>query len=203
MAPRASATIGKRATSPGVLARAAAATRAALARTLVLLAALALVGLGVALAAAILDYNPRDPSFGTATGRLATNVAGPAGAHAADLLLQLFGWAALAIAPIIAIAGLRIAQRRPFGVRRAALGTLAALLLGAAALGAVGTEGAGLPAGHGGIFGLLADRAAGTLAAIPVLAEVPMPLLFAMVLAPAAISAWIWASGLGLADMTA
>ena len=52
---------------------------------------LGLVGLTVLLA--LLTYDPRDPSFDTATTQHATNIAGPIGAMAADLLLQGFGLA--------------------------------------------------------------------------------------------------------------
>ncbi len=203
MATRAGATTGMRtpARTAGAMARAAAAARAALVRTAVVLAALALLVLAVALVAAIVDYNPRDPSLGTATGRLATNIAGPIGAYAADVLLQLFGWVSLAIAPILAVAALRLVQQRSFGVRRGAAGTLAALILGAAAIGAVWTTPVPLPAGHGGIVGLLTARLAAALQGVPTLAEVPMALLLALLLAPAAVGLWVWASGIGFDDL--
>jgi len=52
---------------------------------------LGLIGLAVLLA--LLTYDPRDPSFNTATARRAVNLAGPAGAMVADFLLQGFGLA--------------------------------------------------------------------------------------------------------------
>ncbi len=59
-----------------------------------------LVGVGLAMAGlllllALMSYNPRDPSFNTATAGTASNWVGPAGAVTADLLLQSFGVAAL------------------------------------------------------------------------------------------------------------
>ena len=63
---------------------------------------------GVALAVAalllllsLISYNPRDPSFNTATAGNATNWVGVAGATTADLLLQSFGLAALL--PVLAL----------------------------------------------------------------------------------------------------
>ncbi len=47
--------------------------------------------LGLTLLVALLTYDPRDPSFDTATTRHAANLAGPVGAFLADLLLQGFG----------------------------------------------------------------------------------------------------------------
>ena len=63
---------------------------------------------GVALAIAalllllsLMSYNPRDPSFNTATAGRAANWVGVAGATTADLLLQTFGLAALL--PVLAL----------------------------------------------------------------------------------------------------
>ena len=55
-----------------------------------------LVGMGVAagalvLLAALVSYNPHDPSMNTATSRSATNLVGLAGATASDALVQYFG----------------------------------------------------------------------------------------------------------------
>jgi len=52
---------------------------------------LGLVGLTILVALA--TYDPRDPSFNTATTRHAANLAGPVGATLADILLQGFGLA--------------------------------------------------------------------------------------------------------------
>ena len=65
-----------------------------------------LAGVGLAIAGlllllALISYNPRDPSFNTATGLHATNWVGSAGAATADLLLQSFGIAALL--PVLAL----------------------------------------------------------------------------------------------------
>jgi S-DNA-T family DNA segregation ATPase FtsK/SpoIIIE len=52
---------------------------------------------------ALISYNPNDPSSDTATGREATNLLGPFGATAANILLQYFGFASLAflVPPIV------------------------------------------------------------------------------------------------------
>jgi S-DNA-T family DNA segregation ATPase FtsK/SpoIIIE len=52
---------------------------------------------------ALISYNPNDPSSDTATAREATNLLGPLGATAANILLQYFGFAALAflLPPIV------------------------------------------------------------------------------------------------------
>ena len=59
----------------------------------------ALVALG--LAAALLSYDPADPSMNTATNRPVSNLAGPAGAVLSDILLQGFGYAAAL--PVLAL----------------------------------------------------------------------------------------------------
>ena len=63
---------------------------------------LVLVG-AAAVLVALISYNPNDPSSDTATARAATNLLGPLGATAANILLQYFGFAALAflLPPIV------------------------------------------------------------------------------------------------------
>nr|WP_245704901.1 DNA translocase FtsK [Belnapia rosea] len=89
-----------------------------------LLAALAGLGLLVALA----SYDPADPSLSTATGRTPTNLAGPAGAVVADLLLQGFGWAGAL--PGLALLGWawRLGTHRGIGLFPARLAALLAAL---------------------------------------------------------------------------
>ena len=88
-----------------------------------------LLGLGgVALLVALACYNPLDPSINTATSRPPTNLAGAAGAMAADLLIQSFGVAAV-LPGLVALAwAWRIASHRGLGSFAARLvSTLAAL----------------------------------------------------------------------------
>jgi S-DNA-T family DNA segregation ATPase FtsK/SpoIIIE len=95
---------------------------------------LALGLLGIALLIALATYDPRDPSLDTATAQRATNLAGPAGALLADLLLQGFG-AAGALPGLAMLAwAWRIASRRGVGSMAA---RLAALLAAMPVLGAV------------------------------------------------------------------
>ena len=64
-------------------------------------AGLALVLAAAAALLALLTYSSDDASLNNANLRDAGNLLGPLGAVAADLLLQLFGWAALAfLAPL-------------------------------------------------------------------------------------------------------
>jgi S-DNA-T family DNA segregation ATPase FtsK/SpoIIIE len=76
-------------TEPGAVRRrfASADLRALLGRRLMEFCGLlsALVALG--LAAALLSYDPADPSLNTATNRPVSNLAGPAGAVLSDILL--------------------------------------------------------------------------------------------------------------------
>ena len=70
---------------------------------------------GIALLVALATYNPRDPSFNTATSQHATNLAGPAGSIVADFLLQGFGAAAILPGVAMLAWAWRIASRRGLG----------------------------------------------------------------------------------------
>ena len=185
----------------GRLARAWVATKAAIRRALTLLAAAGLVVLAVALAAMLLSYSPLDPSFNTVTGRTATNALGSVGSHIADLLLQIFGWAALFLTPVIAVAGLRLAQRQDFALRRAILATVAGVITLAAAIGAVNIGGGGMPAGSGGLVGLIAEKAAVAIGETTLLEGVSVGLLAAVLLVPAGLALVGWGAGIGVADL--
>jgi S-DNA-T family DNA segregation ATPase FtsK/SpoIIIE len=166
-----------------------------------LLAAAGLVVLAVALAAILLSYSPLDPSLNSVTGRTATNDLGIVGSYVADLFLQILGWAALLLAPVIAIAGIRLAQRRDFAVRRAVLATLGGVIILAAAIGAVDIGDAGAPAGAGGLVGLIAQKLAMALSETTLLEGVSVGLLAAVLLVPAGLALVGWGTGIGLADM--
>ncbi len=76
---------------------------------------LALAGLGIWLALALIGFEPADPSLNHAvpTGRPVRNPTGPLGATIADLLLQTLGLAAWLL-PLVAFArGVRLALDRP------------------------------------------------------------------------------------------
>src|SRR5271157_3817828 len=59
------------------------------------LSGLALGLCGLALLVALATYDPADPSLNTASARHTANLAGPAGAMIADILLQGFGLAGI------------------------------------------------------------------------------------------------------------
>jgi S-DNA-T family DNA segregation ATPase FtsK/SpoIIIE len=65
--------------------------RGALRRRMAEIVALTLACAALAVLVALVSYNAHDPSLNTATGQRPTNLAGPPGAIAADLLLQSFG----------------------------------------------------------------------------------------------------------------
>jgi S-DNA-T family DNA segregation ATPase FtsK/SpoIIIE len=86
---------------------------------------------------ALASYDPRDPSFDTATLQRATNIAGPVGATVADLLLQGFGVAAVLPGLAMLAWSWRIASFRGVGslggrvaATVAALPVLAAVIAG-------------------------------------------------------------------------
>ncbi|UFN48010.1 DNA translocase FtsK [Roseomonas sp. OT10] len=118
---------------------------------------------GLALVVALYSHNPADPSLSTATSRAPTNLAGPFGAMASDVLLQGFGWAGWLPAACLLCWALRLGMHqglKPFAGRVAAL--LAALPLLAAAAVQLGLPGLSyLPPGgaigpivRGGIDGI-------------------------------------------------
>ncbi len=185
----------------GRIARMVAAIKAAVRRFFVLVAALMLVVLAVALVAAILTWSPLDPSFNSVTGRMPTNALGSLGSHVSDLLLQGVGWASLLFAPPVVIGALRMVQRRDFPLRRAALATLAGVLLLAAAGGSLGLPDLGAPAGIGGVAGLLMDHIATVLGETATLDGVPVGLLFGILLFPLAMALLAWGTGLEWGDV--
>lgn len=114
------AAAGRRFASPAV--------KAAIRRRLAELLALVLVLLAFVAIAALATYDPADPSWSTATADPTRNLAGPAGAHLADVLLQSVGFAAwLPVACLLTWAWRLVTHRglAPFPLRLACL--LAAL----------------------------------------------------------------------------
>ncbi|GGE08927.1 hypothetical protein GCM10011529_14190 [Polymorphobacter glacialis] len=201
MATRAANVSKPRPVAPGRIARALGWAKAALHRTLVLAGALALVLVAVGLVAALLSYSRLDPSLNTVTGRTPVNILAGPGAHVADLLLQLFGWAALLLAPVIATAGVRLAERRDFAVRRAIFATLAGVVVLAAAAGALGIGDLGAPSGAGGTIGWFAGKGAQSLGDTALLSGISVPSLFAVLLVPLGLGLVAWGTGLNRADL--
>jgi S-DNA-T family DNA segregation ATPase FtsK/SpoIIIE len=132
--------------------------RSALGRLVCLLAvrgagALVLAG-AIAALAALASYHPSDASPNNATGGAVANWLGPFGATAADLLLQAFGWAALAFLIPPAVWGARAMMGRSlrYAVARSFAWPLGTILL-AAGLGILPRLD-GMPAGAGGLIGI-------------------------------------------------
>ncbi len=117
---------------------------------------LALIGLSVALAVALVTHSSTDPSLSTAAGGPPTNWLGPFGAYSSDALLFLFGPASALFLPLVALAGLRLVRGVDTGpVRRAMLVAAIGVTLIGIALGLyAGSAVSGLPAGYGGALGL-------------------------------------------------
>src|SRR4051812_21982468 len=87
--------------------------REVLRRRLRELAGLALIVLAMLLATALVTWSVQDPSLSHATNAPVRNLLGIGGASVADLLMQLFGIAALALVLPIAVWGWRLATHRP------------------------------------------------------------------------------------------
>jgi S-DNA-T family DNA segregation ATPase FtsK/SpoIIIE len=138
--------------------------RRALARLLAMLAlrssGLILFGASLAALLALASFSGDDASFNNANGRPVSNLLGPLGATAADLLLQTFGFAAvLAFAPLL-VWGIRALMGKSL---RYAMWRLLAWPLGtvivAAGLGILPSS-QNLPAGAGGWIGIAANSLA-------------------------------------------
>src|SRR4051812_9969416 len=144
----------------GAMSDALADARAALNR-LMRVAALRGAGLILVIAAAaallaLLSYSSDDASLNNANLRDTGNWLGPLGAVAADMLLQIFGWAALAFLAPLFVWGARALRGRSI---KYAMWRLVAWPLGtvtvAAGLGLLPAFN-GLPAGAGGMIGIAA-----------------------------------------------
>ncbi len=109
-----------------------------IARRLVDIVALVVLGLGAALFAALISYDKADPSWNTASDVAVDNIhnyGGEAGALAADVMLQTLGLAAFIPALVLLVWGARVFKRqsiRPIALRIAS--TLLAALFGGVAL---------------------------------------------------------------------
>ena len=115
-----------------------------------------LVAGSLALGVALATHDAVDPSFSTAAGGPPVNWVGSLGAYSSDLLLMLFGPAALLFLPVLAVAGLRMMRGEPAGrLGRSLLVAAIGIFLAGVALAMVrGSAVSGLPAGWGGALGL-------------------------------------------------
>jgi S-DNA-T family DNA segregation ATPase FtsK/SpoIIIE len=165
--------------------------------------AVMLLAVTLALAFALLSYRPTDGSLNTAAGGAVHNWIGSPGAWTADILLTLFGPAAAMWLPVLVVLALRLwRDTQPSGWKRQLAGTLAAVALFAAAIGIVMAESApGLPAGYGGLIGMLAEKATGVgVALIPDPAWVT-PTGWAVAAIFAALATYVWARSLALDEV--
>ena len=89
------------------------ALRDAVRRRLRELGGLTLIAAAVALALVLATWSVQDPSLSHATNKPVHNVLGHGGAVVADLLMQLFGVAALALVLPLGIWGWRLVSHRP------------------------------------------------------------------------------------------
>ena len=129
--------------------------RGAIRRRLRELGGLALIGLAVAATLALASWSVKDPSFSHATDAAVRNLLGRPGAIGADLLIQLFGLAAIALVGPIGVWGWRLVthrrlDREKWRVLLWIVGTIAA----AAFAGCLPVSKAWpLPTGLGGVVG--------------------------------------------------
>ena len=195
-ARKAAAPAGRLAAGSALLTRARVALALALRTALRVASGGIIAAAGVALALSLISYSPRDPSFNTATARLAGNTLGTIGAHLADLLLQLAGWPMLLLVPAILIAGWRIAAGSPLPALRMAGGTTAGALALSAAAGGFDLWAMGAPAGPGGLIGQGLARLAGALESLPGLESVATGAVLALLLLPLGLALIAWGTGI-------
>ncbi len=182
-----------------------AETRAAFGRGLALAGGVALLLVAAAIVAALVSYGPSDPSFDTVTGRVPQNLLGAPGAWIADALLFAAGYAVVALVPALVVGGTRLLRHKGLASwRRYAMATLAGTLFAAGAVGALWPDpDAALPAGSGGLAGLVAANAGDALGSIAALSALPMTSLLALVLAMIALPLMLWGVGIDRADAAA
>jgi len=129
--------------------------RDALRRRLHELGGLALILLALLLAIALATWSVRDPSLSHATTSPVRNLLGVVGSTVADLSMQIFGLAALALILPIALWGWRLASHRPLSRERIRLvvWVLAIALVAAFAACLPRPASWPLPVGLGGVVG--------------------------------------------------
>jgi S-DNA-T family DNA segregation ATPase FtsK/SpoIIIE len=160
-------------------------------------AGLALIGFTVLGALSLATWSVGDPSFSHATGTTPKNLLGTGGAAAADLLMQLYGVACVAVLLPVAVWGWRMFTDRRLDRVKLRLGVWIVGAFIAAAFAACLARSAAwpLPTGLGGVIGdtLLrgpAFLAGGTLSGLP-------RMVIAIVLGVAAFAAVGVACGIG------
>jgi S-DNA-T family DNA segregation ATPase FtsK/SpoIIIE len=146
----------------GAMSDALSEARRAMARLMRILifrgAGLTLIAAALAMLAALVSYNSGDASLNNANGRPISNLLGPLGAVAADILLQYFGLAAVIFVAPLASWGARALRGKHlrYAMWRAVAWPLGMVMV-AAGLGLFPAP-ASLPAGTGGLIGIAAAR---------------------------------------------
>jgi DNA segregation ATPase FtsK/SpoIIIE, S-DNA-T family len=143
--------------------------RALIHRRLRELAGLVLIALVGAAAAALATWSVKDPSFSHATSEPVRNLLGEPGAIAADLAMQIFGLATIALLLPIAAWGWRLFTHRPLDRMRWRLPALLFGVVAAAAFASCLSRTAQwpLPTGLGGVIGDAVIRAIATITGGP------------------------------------
>ncbi|MFD2182579.1 DNA translocase FtsK [Rhodoplanes azumiensis] len=170
--------------------------RAGLERRIRQLVGLVLVGLAMLCTAALVTWSVKDPSLSHATAAPVRNLLGAPGAIAADLFMQLFGLATLALVGPVAAWGWRLAHLRRFDRER---WRVLAWALGAplaAGFAACLPRSAAwpLPSGLGGVIGDFLVR--GPVSLLPAGTGT---MVLAAVYGVLAVAALLFASGVGFA----
>ncbi|QMW21805.1 FtsK/SpoIIIE family DNA translocase [Sandaracinobacteroides saxicola] len=144
----------------GAVARGRAAVGRGVSRFLRGVLVVGLLALGFGILLALVSYDPGDPSLNHVTERAAVNWLGRPGAFVADLGLQGFGYAAVLLAVLPLVAGVKLLIGQRVRWRRALLWLVLAMLLAAFAAGLLWRQPLGLlDAGPGGVAGLIAAKA--------------------------------------------
>ncbi|RLP71533.1 DNA translocase FtsK 4TM domain-containing protein [Xanthobacter tagetidis] len=124
-----------------------------------------LLAAGMLAMVALVTWSASDPSLSNATGGTVKNLLGRPGAVVADMLMQLFGLACIAIVAPLLVWGWGMLTHRPFSRARLRLAAWTLGVIGVCAfLSAMPRLGAWpTPAGLGGVIGDLFPRAAAVL----------------------------------------
>ncbi|QDZ08832.1 DNA translocase FtsK [Sphingomonas panacisoli] len=179
--------------------------KAGAARGWALVAAMAVLGLTLALAAALLTYHSGDPSLSTAAGGPAENLLGYPGAFIADLAFSILGLPVAGLLAVGGVCGWRMWSDEPAGRwgRMLAIAAVGAALVATAL--AFWSPAASLrwPAGLGGVVGM---TVAGILNWVITLIGDPTGILWtqrliALALGIAGVVIWFTGLGIGLPSL--
>jgi S-DNA-T family DNA segregation ATPase FtsK/SpoIIIE len=162
-----------------------------------------LIGLALAIGAALVSYTSSDPSLNTVTGGKAQNWIGAPGAWLADLAFQIIGYGAIILPVSLLVAGVRLLARGAVAAWRRVLGCIPLAALGVALTVGIALPGpeTALPSGTGGVAGLLGERIAASAAEISWMAGVPLVPIMVLLLGILSIALIVLALGLEAGDV--